>query len=221
MTFWSCGTPSSATVKTAAEVPRNVKSMSPPVPPRWVRAQRTTSTSLTPVPAAAPTGGSTTTDIGHRTAPFDASGMTGPLPGTRSWETQGPEEISIELATMRGLNESVRTVSPKTHTSRPSLSRALAPMSPACQAGREDEETTWLTRSAEMVGAVVGEGQAGSSSATDAVLGGGSESSEEPHPAASATASTNASTNAAVPAGRRMPGMLPPISGARAWAGRS
>ena len=66
---------------------------------------------------------------------------------------------------MRGLKSSVRTVSPKTHTNRPSLSSALAPMSPACQAGRSDEDTTWLTPSAVTAGGCVGAGQWGLSTA--------------------------------------------------------
>ncbi len=55
-----------------------------------------------------------------------------------------PDETSIELATIGG-SSLVRVVSPKSQTSRPSLSRPLAPMSPACHPGRSTDAPSLLT----------------------------------------------------------------------------
>ena len=61
--------------------------------------------------------------------------MTGPFSGVSSCEAQCPPETSMEFATSSGVMPD-RTVSPKTHTTRPSLSNVLAPMSAASHAGR-------------------------------------------------------------------------------------
>ena len=79
---------------------------------------------------------STTTDIGQRTVVGETSGMTGPRSvASSSWETHLPEVTNMELATSWGCSVG-RTVSPNSQTIRPSLSRPLAPISPACHAGQ-------------------------------------------------------------------------------------
>src|SRR3954465_11708880 len=100
----------------------------------------------------------TTTDIGHRTMFVATSGITGPRVGVINWVTQGPDETSIELATICGPKRLARTVSPNNQTIRPSGNRVLVPIPAARHPGRLACDTPWLSCAAEVVRCLFGGG---------------------------------------------------------------
>ncbi len=129
-------------------------------------------------PSSAPTA----TDIGQRTTLAETSGMTGPFVGVQQLGDAGARGDQHRVRDDRRLEVRARTVSPKSHTSRPSVSRRAGPdvaglpgrqvdaRRPACSASRP---WPWDGRAG-------GDGQSGARCSASAASEAGAAGSSEP-----------------------------------------